>query len=231
MGIAYSFIIYIAAALLMWFQTHIAIPYLSERTGGESILLWFIVGALGIFLPLIIIAAIILKSEGLKLNAETWHNRMRFVKMKVRDWKWVTIGTLASGISTVVMMGLIHIATGNLNYTPAFMEFEPLSSGRYWLLGVWFIFWIFNIMGEEILWRGVMQPRQEAIFSKQTWIVQGIGWSLFHLAFGWQFWLMLLPLMFIQPLVVQKTHNSWTGVAIHGIINGPSFVAIALGVI
>ncbi len=231
MGIAYSFIIYIAAALLMWFQTHIAIPYLSERTGGESILLWFIVGGLGIFLPLIIIAGIILKGEGLKLNAETWHNRMRFVKMKARDWKWVAIGTLASGISTVAMMGLIHIATGNLNYTPAFMEFEPLSSGRYWLLGVWFIFWIFNIMGEEILWRGVMQPRQEAIFSKQTWIVQGIGWSLFHLAFGWQLWLMLLPLMFIQPLVVQKTRNSWTGVAIHGIINGPSFVAIALGVI
>ena len=32
------------------------------------------------------------------------------------------------------------------------------------------------------------------------------------------------------PYVVQKTKNSWTGVVIHGVINGPSFIAIAFGV-
>ena len=42
---------------------------------------------------------------------------------------------------------------------------------------------------------------------------------------------MLLPLLYIEPYVVQKTQNTWTGVFLHGVINGPSFIAIALGII
>ncbi len=230
-GIIYSFIIYIAAALLMWVQTHFTISRLSENTSIEPILFWFIVGGLGIFFPLIVTAILILKSENLKLNADTWQGRMRFAKMNTRDWKWIAAGVFATGIASAFIMLIIYLVKGNLDYTPTFMEFEPLNSGRYWILAVWFIFWLLNIMGEEILWRGVMQPRQEIIFGNKTWIVQGLGWSLFHLVFGWQLWLMLLPLMFIQPYIVQKTRNSWVGVAIHGIVNGPSFVAIAFGVI
>lgn len=184
MNVLYSFIIYVSAALLMWVQTHFTIPYFSQKTGEDPVLFWFIVGALGIFLPLVITAVIILKTEGLKLNADTWHNRMRFIKMNVQDWKWGAVGVLASGIGTVLIMATIHLTTGKLNYTPTFMEFEPLSSGRYWLLAVWFVFWIFNIMGEEILWRGVMLPAQEKIFGKQTWIVQGMDGVSFTLPLG-----------------------------------------------
>jgi membrane protease YdiL (CAAX protease family) len=109
------------------------------------------------------------------------------------------------------------------------MSFEPLTSGRYWLLAVWFPYWIINIFGEEILWRGVMLPRQEAAFGKYTWIVHGSGWGLFHIAFGWQLLIILIPLIFIQSYVVQKTKNSWTGVIIHSGLNGPSFLAISFG--
>ncbi|WP_195373716.1 MULTISPECIES: CPBP family intramembrane glutamic endopeptidase [Parabacteroides] len=231
MKLFYSFSIYIIAALLMWLQTHYTIPYLSGKTGQEPILLWFIVGALGIFFPLILLAIAILKSEIYKLTYRTWYKRMRFVRMTGPDWLWSILGILVTTIGMLIVMGIIALFVDKLDYTPSFMEFEPLGPGRYWLLAVWFVFWIFNIMGEEILWRGVMQPRQELVSGQYTWIVQGIGWSLFHLAFGWQLWVMLLPLMFIQPYIVQKTRNSWTGVIIHGAINGPGFIAIALDMI
>jgi membrane protease YdiL (CAAX protease family) len=84
-------------------------------------------------------------------------------------------------------------------------------------------------MGEEILWRGVIFPRQEVVFGKYTWLIHGFGWSLFHLAFGWQLFMTMLPILFIQSIAVQKTKNSWVGVTIHAIINGPSFIAISLG--
>ena len=229
MKLFYSFSIYIIAALLMWLQTHYTIPYLSGKTGQEPILLWFIVGALGIFFPLILLAIAILKSEIYKLTYRTWYKRMRFVRMTGPDWLWSIFGILVTAIGMLIVMGIIALFVDKLDYTPSFMEFEPLGPGRYWLLAVWFVFWIFNIMGEEILWRGVMQPRQELVSGQYTWIVQGTGWSLFHLAFGWQLWVMLLPLMFIQPYIVQKTRNSWTGVIIHGAINGPGFIAKALG--
>lgn len=37
--------------------------------------------------------------------------------------------------------------------------------------------------------------------------------------------------LLILPYVVQKTKNTWTGVLIHAIINGPSFLAISFGLL
>ena len=72
----------------------------------------------------------------------------------------------------------------------------------------------------------MLLPRQEKTFEDKTWILHGTGWAIFHIAFGWQLLVMLLPLLYIEPYVVQKTQNTWTGVFLHGVINGPSFIAI-----
>ncbi len=128
-------------------------------------------------------------------------------------------------------MKAAELIAGSYDPTPPFMAFEPLRAGRYWLLLVWAPFWILNILGEEILWRGVMLPRQELAFGKRAWIVHGLGWALFHAAFGWQLLVTLIPLIFIQSYIVQRTRNSWLGVVLHGGINGPSFLAIAFGLL
>ena len=41
----------------------------------------------------------------------------------------------------------------------------------------------------------------------------------------------LIPLIFIQSYIVQRTKNSWVGVIMHGGLNGPSFIAICFGLI
>lgn len=128
-------------------------------------------------------------------------------------------------------MKIIASVTGEFSPVPAFMHLEPLTSGRYWLLFIWLPYWILNILGEEFLWRGVMLPRQEIAFGRYTWLTHGFGWGLFHIAFGWQLLITLIPLIFIQSYIVQRTKNSWTGVAIHGAVNGPSFIAICFGLI
>jgi membrane protease YdiL (CAAX protease family) len=76
-----------------------------------------------------------------------------------------------------------------------------------------------------------MLPRQEVALGKNAWIFHGLGWGLFHIAFGWQLLITLVPLILIQSYVVQRTQNSWTGVIMHGGINGPSFIAISFGLI
>ena len=75
LGVAGSFAIYIPAAILMFGLTKYLIPYLSEITGQETILFWFIVGGLGIFTPLIITGFIILKFEGFTISKQTWTER------------------------------------------------------------------------------------------------------------------------------------------------------------
>ena len=86
-------------------------------------------------------------------------------------------------------------------------------------------------MGEEILWRGVILPRQEAKFGQWAWLLNGLGWALFHTAFGWQIGLTLLPILLILPYIVKMSQNAWIGVIIHAGINGPGFKAVAFGLV
>jgi len=231
LGLFPSFIIYISASILMLLQTKYLIPYLSRITGQETILFWFIVAGLGIFTPLIILGVVILKKEGFRINNSTITSRLRFRKLTKSDTLWTLSGFIAIAVLSGFVMKIISFFIGQFDHSPSFMTFEPLTKGRYWLLLVWFPYWVLNILGEEFIWRGVMLPRQELVFGKYTWIIHGFGWGLFHVAFGWKLLITLIPIIFIQSFVVQKTKNSWTGVLLHAGINGPSFIAISLGLL
>ena len=86
-----------------------------------------------------------------------------------------------------------------------------------------------NILGEEFLWRGVILPRQELAFGQYAWLANATGWLVFHLAVGWTVILLVTPIVFILPWIVQKRRNSSIGVIIHAALNGPAFIAVALG--
>ena len=58
-----------------------------------------------------------------------------------------------------------------------------------------------------------------------------IGWLLFHAPFGPVILATLAPTVFIIPYVVQRRQNTWTGVVVHAGLNGPGFVAVALGMV
>lgn len=231
LGLFPSILIYVGAALLMFLQTAYVIPYLSRISGQETILFWFIVAGLGIFTPLIILGLIIIRNEGFQLNRQTITTRLRFRRLTRSDLIWTLSGFIAVAVLSGLIMLLLEVIIGKFDHSPKFMTFEPLTRGRYWLLLVWAPYWILNILGEEFIWRGVMLPRQELAFGKHTWIFHGFGWGLFHIAFGWKLLVTLLPLIFIQSFIVQKTKNSWTGVILHGGLNGPSFIAICFGII
>ena len=231
LGFLGSFAIYLPAALLMYVLTRFLIPFLSEVTGMETIFFWFIVAGAGIFTPLIITGLVILKSEGYRISRQTITNRLRFRRLTLRDLLFALGGLVAVGVISGVVMQILEMVIGKFDHSPAFMQFEPLSEGRYWLLLVWVPYWLTNILGEEFLWRGVMLPRQEIAFGKYAWLIHGFGWGLFHIAFGWQLLITLVPLIFIQSYLVQKTGNSWVGVIMHGGLNGPAFLAICFGFI
>lgn len=231
MGILGSFSIYIPAAILMYCMTRFVIPYLSKETGQETVLIWFIVAVLGIFIPLIITGILILNSEGYKISKNTWIGRLRFRKITKTDLLWSIIGLFLIGIFSFLIMKGLESVIGEFEHSPSFMSFDPLTKGRYWLLLIWAPYWILNIITEEFFWRGVILPRQEVAFGKYAWIIHGFGWGLFHITFGWPLLITLIPLLFIQSYIVQRNKNSWIGVIMHGGLNGPSFIAMFLGLI
>lgn len=214
-----STMIFVSAAVLLWIMTHLCIPFLMEVTGWESIIFWFICGGLGVFTPLIVAGIIMLRKEGCKFTKETFAERLQFKPMTRRDWSYSLVALVVIGLLTSGIMVTMQALVPDFNYTLSFITLEPLSLGRYWLLLLWLPYWLLNIGGEEFFWRGVLFPRQEKAFGDRTWIVHGTGWAIFHLAFGWQLLVMLLPLLYIESYVVQKTQNTWTGVFLHGVIN------------
>ncbi len=114
---------------------------------------------------------------------------------------------------------------------PDFIPVQALEPNEYYILALWVPFFVLNIIGEELWWRGFIQTRQEVLFGSRTWLVQGILHTGFHLSFGLGVIFLLLPVVFLIPWAVQRTGNTCTGMVVHAGINGPAFLALTLGLI
>ncbi|MCZ7557477.1 MAG: hypothetical protein M5R41_13845 [Bacteroidia bacterium] len=76
MSISQSRVIFIIAAAALLLHTQLFIPWLSEAAGIEIIVSWFLCAGLGVFLPLLIAAWVLLEREG-PLRPSIWRERLR----------------------------------------------------------------------------------------------------------------------------------------------------------
>jgi membrane protease YdiL (CAAX protease family) len=207
------------------------LPFLKSHFIINPALYWFITGYF-LFIPLFLFAVISVKLEG-TYGFVKIISALNIKSFSKKDWIYSSFGLLLVFTCTGLIFGTsfyLHYNFGirNLTTTPWFMEMHPFQGYEKLLLGVWLPMFFFNIIGEEILWRGYIQSR---LPGKYTWIVCAFLWLFFHLPFGFDLMIMLIPVMLIIPYVFSKTRNSLTGIFIHGIYNGPLFVMVALGII
>ncbi len=229
LGVVGTLVLFGLAAVLLYAATHFGIPTFAARTGIEPVLLWFAFAGLGVFVPLLAIAAVLLWREGQLFSRGMFRDRLRFRALTMADWGWSLAGLAAIGILGAVSLAVVQLVFSKTSLHPSFMAMDPLTPDRYWILLAWLLFWVANILGEEVLWRGVVLPRQETAFGNKAWLANAAGWLLFHLPFGLTMLLTLWPILFILPYIVQRRQNTWTGVIIHAGLNGPGFLAVAFG--
>ena len=217
----------------VWFflVAWILIPSLN-REGMHPALAWFLAGGGLVFLPLFLLAIALCRRDGYLLRSCA--DRLRLRPMDREDWLWTAGGVLAILLLMGIVMGLSGLAAtlfgiGPIEPAPAFVRFEPFRGAGRFLLLAWLPMFFFNIVGEELLWRGYILPRQESAWGSRAWIANALLWTLFHLPFGPGPMIMLLPILLILPPIVQRRGNTTVGIAIHGIVNGPAFVAVSMG--
>lgn len=206
------------------------VPAASAATGAEPVLLWFLLAGTVFLLPLVVAAAWLLHREGGFARAELWRERLRLRQMSAADWIWMAAALAAIAALSVGSLTVLEAMRGE-RPPMFFVAMEPLTPGRYWILAPWLPFFALNILGEEFVWRGVVLPRQEVVFGRGAWLVNGIAHLLLHLSTGVPVLVALWPTALILPYVVQRRRNTWVGVIIHAALNGPGFVAVAFGLV
>jgi hypothetical protein len=231
LGLKQSAAIYCVGAALLYLATRIVIPWLVEQHRLEPVVAWFIAAAFGVFMPLVVIGALLIWREPPQ-PVSGWLTRRLWLRPMLReDWLWTLAGASAIAFLSAPMIALFVHLYGRAGFTPSFLAFEPLGHGRMWILAVWLPFFLVNMLGEAFIWHAVMLPRQVRSFGKWAWLLSGFGWAMFHVALPWQILVSLIPTIFVIPYLIQRRANLWIGVVLHVFVNGPGFIAVAFGVV
>lgn len=103
---------------------------------------------------------------------------------------------------------------------------DAVGHWRWAILIVLLLF--FNIAGEELLWRGVIWPRQELVYGGYTWLVHGFMWTMFHVPIYPWYLIFHLPTSLVLSYLMQRTRNTWLAIVLHTLMNGSFYVILLL---
>jgi len=222
---------YIFLAFMVYFFLLLLtlLPFLKYTFSINPALYWFITGY-ALFVPLFVCAVALVRLEGNSAPKEIV-KALHLKSFSKKDWAYSIAGLLLVFIFTGMIFGVSallnkYFGLRPLSTMPWFMEFKPFQETEKLLLLVWLPMFFFNIVGEELLWRGYIQAR---LSGNHTWALCSLLWLVFHLPFGLDLMIMVIPAIIIIPYVFHKTRNSLTGIFIHGLYNGPVFVLLSLG--
>lgn len=182
------------------------------------------------------------RKEGNAWNWKTLFNRFRIHKIKGKFWLWVILFVIVdTGLYLLVysvgypVVKWVHdafpepqIMKDIFGDATTFAGYE--LAGNWWLLGLFFIIFFFNILGEELLWRGYIFPRQELTHGKNTWIVHGLLWTMFHVFAPYNA-LMVLPGALFMSWIVQKHKNTTIFILSHATLNSLAMIRIISGIL
>lgn len=192
------FVGFTAYFFLLLFTLH---PFLAARFAWKPVLNWFVTGYF-LFIPIFAYAVLAVRNEGRNTVLMILEG-LNIRALNARDWKYDIAGLLIVFALTGVIFGVsfaLHamFAVRELSTQPWFVDLSPLQGLERFLLLVWLPMFFFNIAGEEILWRGYIQAR---IFARNGWLVCASLWWMFHLPFGLDLMIMLLPITIVVPYV------------------------------
>jgi membrane protease YdiL (CAAX protease family) len=214
--------------VLNFIACRIAIPWLDAQKIFPIEVTYFISVGLLVLVPMffgaIYLSSWELKSHDLKDILE----RFRIKKLSKTDLLWTVSGFIVLSFASFLIAKII-LPKFQVDANPFFFQNMPLNDDYFWIIYVWSLFFFFNIFGEEFLWRGYIQPRQELLNKKYTWSVHGLLWAVWHLPMGLDLIYSAFPIFFILPAVVQFRKNTTIAIIIHFVFGAFGFLALAFG--
>ena len=216
--------------MLNFIACQIAIPFLDAKGIFPIEVTYFICVGLLVLVPMFLGAIYLTIKEIDSYRLRDIFNRMRIKKLSKTDMIWTAGGFVLLSLLSFLIAKII-LPLFNIDATPFFFKNMPLNNKYFWIIYVWPLFFFFNIFGEEFLWRGYIQPRQDLLNKKFTWLVHGVFWAVWHLPMGLDLIYSALPIFFILPAIVQIRKNTTISIIIHFVFGAFGFLSLALGLV
>lgn len=245
LGWVSSIVLFLITAIILRVTHYVFVPAYTLAT-GRPYLVGYLMGWICTMFMFFAMSLIVYKLDGHPLEKQAFILRYRLGRLEKADWLW----TLAMLLFAVLSLALLSFTQPILKTIPFFAPhpafpsdmidmannltpgvlFEMPLLGKWWLIGVYFIGWLLNIVGEEFWYRGWMLPRQEIAFRKKAWIINGLMFNFQHTFQPWNM-LAMLPGSLFLSYAVQRQGKTWMSIFWHGVLNISLLIFIIQGVI
>jgi membrane protease YdiL (CAAX protease family) len=92
---------------------------------------------------------------------------------------------------------------------------QAFMHGAWGWYGLLLVLFVFNtVLGEELLFRGLLLPRMNGAFGRRDWVVNGVLFAAYHLHMPWVIPATLLD-TFIIAYPTKRYGSAWIGIAVH----------------
>jgi membrane protease YdiL (CAAX protease family) len=128
----------------------------------------------------------------------------------------------------LIPLGLLFYAEGFIPGPAAPLNrdlgaFLGSPAGESFLHGAWgwyalmVVLWMFNtVLGEELLFRGLLLPRMNGAFGRADWLVNGVLFAAYHLHMPWAIPSILAD-AFVLAYPTKRYQSAWIGIAVHSL--------------
>src|SRR6266550_3929405 len=235
-SLAQIFAVWAAAAVPMGVLAWIVGPLLRDQLGGDeplaqALLICITAGLIWQFvLVLILIRRELGGLEWPRVRDALWLLPPRDPKTgKVggKVWWWV----LLFAVLFAIWQAVPTIPGPSVR---DFADFVGSDAGKEFFRGAWgwwavvVVLSIFNtVLGEELLFRGLLLPRMQGVFGRRDWLANGVLFALYHLHQPWS-----IPNTFVDGTLLlaypsRRFQSAWMGIIAHS-VQIPFFIIIVL---
>jgi membrane protease YdiL (CAAX protease family) len=245
--------IWAAAAIPMAVLGWVVAPLIGDRidwgVGAENNVTFTRAGLLtvGLVWQFVLAMAIILREEGdlrwSTIRRRCWLNTPRDPRTgrtRAKLWWWL--------VPLILLVVLIQMAPLQDLWNQVFpflgepdkysfdnlMQSEERKAaleGAWQVLGLFIVLGIFNtVLGEELLFRGVLLPRMSGAFGKRDWLANGVLFGLYHLHQPWSIFGSIVEGVVCLAWPSRRYRSAWMGILVH---SGQTvfFILLALGLV
>jgi len=93
---------------------------------------------------------------------------------------------------------------------------QSFLSGNWGWFGLILVWFVFNtVLGEELLFRGLLLPRMNRAFGRGDWAANGVLFAAYHVHVPWAIPATLLFDTFALAYPSKRYQSAWIGIAVH----------------